>query len=97
MRLDWHKSIDFIKRDWHSHPIRLCLEVFNWFLNVIIVVTLAVTVPNVPFLIVYPLFFSCLSISIFSAWTRGSFGLLMTSLTIFIVDLVGYAKLLWLT
>ena len=94
MTLDWHKTVNFIKRDWHSHPVRLCLEVFNWFLNIIVVVTFAVTVPNVPFLIVYPLFFCCLAISIFSAWTRGSFGLLMTSSTIFLVDLVGYFRLL---
>ena len=94
MQLDWHKTVNFIKRDWHSHPVRLCLEVFNWFLNVVVVVTFAATVPNVPFLVVYPLFFTCLSISIYSAWSRGSFGLLMTSSTIFIIDLFGYYRLL---
>ena len=94
MRLDWHKTVDFIKRDWHSHPVRLCLEVFNWLLNIVVVVIFAVTVPDVPFLVVYPLFFGCLAISIFSAWSRGSFGLLMTSSTIFIIDLFGYFKLL---
>lgn len=93
---NYHKTIDFIKRDWHSHPVRLCLEVLNWFLNIIVVVTFAATVPDVPFLLVYPLFFCCLSISIYSAWSRGSFGLLMTSLTIFLVDLVGYYRLLGL-
>ena len=94
MRANWHKTVDFVKRDWHSHPVRLILEIFNWFLNVVVVVTFACTVPDVPFLIVYPLFFACLSISIYSAWSRGSFGLLMTSLTIFIIDLVGYYRLL---
>jgi len=92
--LDWHKTVNFIKRDWHSHPIRLCLEIINWVLNIVVVVTFAVTVPNVPFLLVYPLFLSCLTISIFSAWSRGSFGQLLTSLTIFLVDLVAYFKLL---
>ena len=52
MKIDWRKTIDFVKRDWYDHPARLCLEVFNWFLNVIIVVTFAATVPDVPFLIV---------------------------------------------
>ena len=92
--IDWHKTVNFIRRDWHSHPVRLCLEIFNWFLNIVVVVTFAVTVPNVPFLIVYPLFFCCLAISIWSAWSRGSFGLLMTSATIFAIDLVGYYRLL---
>lgn len=94
MRTNWHKTVNFIKNDWHSHPIRLCAEIFNWFLNIIVVVTFAVTVPNVPFLVVYPLFFCCLSISIYSAISRGSFGILMTSATIFVIDLVGYLKLL---
>ena len=93
--IDWHATVNFIKRDWHSHPVRLCLEVFNWFLNIIVVVTFAATVPDVPFLIVYPLFFCCLVISMYSALSRGSFGLFMTSLTIFLVDLVGYARLLY--
>ena len=91
----WHKTVDFVKQDWHGHPVRLCLEVFNWVLNIIVVVTFAVTVPDVPFLVVYPLFFFCLAISMYSALSRGSFGLFMTSLTIFLVDLVGYWRLLY--
>jgi len=95
MKTNWYKTIDFVKQDWHSHPVRLCLEVFNWFLNIMVVVTFAVTVPDVPFLVVYPLFFCCLAISMYSALSRGSFGLFMTSLTIFLVDLVGYGRLLY--
>jgi hypothetical protein len=47
-------------------------------------------------LVVYPMFFTALSISIYSAASRGSFGLLMTSVTIFLIDLVGYYRLLML-
>ena len=94
MKIDWHATVNFIKHDWYDNPLRLCLEVFNWFLNIIVVVTFAATVPDVPFLIVYPLFFVCLAISMYSAISRGSFGLFMTSLTIFLVDLVGYYRLL---
>jgi hypothetical protein len=96
MTIDWHKTVDFIRKDWHSHPVRLCLEIVNWLLNIVVVVTFAATVPNVPYLIVYPLFFGCLIISIYSAYSRGSFGLFMTSLTIFLIDLVGYYKVLML-
>ena len=94
--IDWHKTVKFIRDDWHSHPVRLGLEVVNWFLNVVIVVIFTATVPDVPYLTVYPLFFICLSISIYSAISRGSFGLLLTSLTIFCIDLVGYYKVLML-
>jgi len=94
--IDWHKTANFIRDDWHSHPGRLILETVNWALNFVIAMTFTLTVPNVPLLIVYPLFFTALSISIYSAISRGSFGLLITSLTIFIIDLVGYYRLLML-
>jgi hypothetical protein len=96
MRIDWHKTVDFIRKDWHSNPLRLSLEVFNWIMNFVIAMTFTITMPNVPFLVVYPMFFLCLSISMYSAASRGSFGLLMTSLTIFVIDLVGYYRLLML-
>ena len=92
--IDWHKTVAFIKEDWRSHPGRLILETVNWALNFVIAMTFTLTVPNVPLLLVYPLYFTALSISIYSAISRGSFGLLMTSLTIFIIDLVGYYRLL---
>lgn len=94
--IDWHKTVAFIKEDWRSHPVRLILETVNWALNFVIAMTFTLTVPNVPLLLIYPLYFTALSISIYSAISRGSFGLLMTSLTIFIIDLVGYYRLLML-
>jgi hypothetical protein len=94
MTIDWHKTVEFIRKDWQSNPIRLSLEVLNWVLNLVVAMTFTVTMPNVPFLIIYPMFFCCLSISIYSALSRGSFGLFMTSLTIFLIDIVGYYRLL---
>lgn len=96
MRIDWHKTVKFVKHDWQSNPFRLCLETFNWALNFVVATTFAVTVPNVPLIIIYPMFFTCLSISIYSAISRGSFGLFMTSLTILIIDIIGYIRLLML-
>ena len=96
MQIDWHKTVDFIRKDWHSNPLRLSLEVFNWVMNFVIAMTFSLTVPDVPLLIIYPMFFIALSISMYSAASRGSFGLLMTSLTIFVIDLVGYYRLLML-
>ena len=93
--IDWHKTVDFIKKDWDSHPIRLCLEVCNWLLNIVIALSVSLTVPYTNWLIVYPIIFVALSISIFTSVSRGSFGLLMTTLTLFIIDSVGYYRVLW--
>jgi hypothetical protein len=70
------------------------METINWALNFAVAMTFTLTVPNVPLLVVYPMFFTALSISIYSAISRGSFGILITSITIFLIDLVGYYKLL---
>jgi hypothetical protein len=94
MDLDWHKTVDFVKRDWHSHPVRLCLEVANWILNIIISLAVSLTVPHTNWLIVYPIIFVALSISIFTSISRGSFGLLMTTMTLFIIDSIGFYRVL---
>lgn len=94
MKLYWRKTAEFIRRDWHSHPTRLILETLQWFINVAVAVVFAVTVPNVPLGVVYPLFFAGLAINIYSSYTRGSFGLLLTSCTMLLVNIIGYVRLL---
>jgi len=94
--IDWHKTANFIKKDWHSHPVRLCLETVNWLLNIVISLSVSLTVPDTNWLIVYPVIFVALSISIFSAISRGSFGILLTSITLFSIDLIGFYRILML-
>jgi hypothetical protein len=94
MRIDWHKTSDFIRKDWRHNSIRLILETINWLLNLSIALIFAITVPNVPLLIIYPIFFVALSISIYSSISRGSFGLLLTSITLLVIDFIGYIRLL---
>jgi hypothetical protein len=94
--IDWHKTVKFIRNDWQSHPVRLCLETVNWLLNIVIAGTVSLTVPYTNWLIVYPIIFVALSISIFSAVSRGSFGLLLTSITLVLIDMVGFIRILML-
>ena len=94
MRIDWHETVNFIKQDWQSNPLRLILETINWLLNLTIGLIFAFTVPDVPLLLCYSLFLISISTSIYTSISRGSFGLLATSLTIFTIDLVTWIKLL---
>ena len=94
INIDWHKTVDFVKKDWQAHPVRLCLETANWLLNLIIATTVSMTVPNVDWYLLYPIIFVAIGISIFSALSRGSFGLLLTSFTLLIIDSVGYYRIL---
>ena len=93
--IDWHKTVNFIKKDWHSHPVRLCFETVNWLLNIAIAGTVSMTVPNTNWFIVYPIIFCALSISVFSAISRGSFGILLTTITLLIIDSIGYIRILF--
>ena len=92
--IDWHRTVKFVQDDWASNPLRLILETINWLANLAVALIFAVTVPNVPLDIVYPIFLVALMISIYSAISRESFGLLMTSITIFIIDVVAYIKII---
>jgi hypothetical protein len=96
IKLDWHQTVNFVRRDWNKNPLRLTLETVNWLLNIVIAGTVSATVPNTDWSIVYPIIFVAISISIYSAVSRGSFGLLMTSLTLLIIDSIGYYRILML-
>jgi hypothetical protein len=93
--IDWHKTVKFVQDDWNENPLRLVLETVNWFLNLAVALIFAFTVPTVPLLLCYTLFLLAIGISIYTAISRGSFGLLATSVTIFIIDFIAWIKLLY--
>ena len=93
--IDWHDTAKFIKNDWQENPIRVVFEIINWMLNLAVALLFAFTVPNVPLLLCYTLFLIAIGISIYTSISRGSFGLLATSITIFIIDFVAWIKLLY--
>jgi hypothetical protein len=93
--IDWHDTAKFIKDDWQANPIRVVFETINWMLNLAVALLFAFTVPNVPLLLCYTLFLIAIGISIYTSISRGSFGLLATSITIFIIDFIAWIKLLY--
>jgi hypothetical protein len=94
MKTNYHKTIQFIKQDWRSNPVRLCFETINWLLNLTIASIVSFTVPNTNWFLIYPIIFCAISISIYSSISRGSFGILLTSSTLLIIDVIGYWRLL---
>ena len=93
--IDWHETAKFIRNDWQSNPVRVVFEIINWMLNLAVALIFAFTVPTVPLLLCYTLFLLAIGISIYTSISRGSFGLLATSITIFIIDLIAWVKLLY--
>ena len=86
--------ITWIKNDWRSNPVRCVLEVLAWFLSIGCSFTMMLTVPNPPFLILYPLFIAQCAIFGWAAWTRRSTGMVANYLLLVSIDSIALAKML---
>ena len=82
--------------DFRVWPTRFVLEITAWFLSIGCAVTMALTLPHPPFLILYPLFIVQCAIFAWAAWTRRSTGMLANYLLLVTIDITGLARLLML-
>ena len=89
--------IGFIKADYRVWPLRFVLEVTAWLASIGCSITMAATLPNPPFLILYPIFIIQCIIFGWSAWTRKSFGMLSNYLLLVSIDTVGLIRLIYNT
>ena len=87
-------TIEWIKDDWKSNKIRCALEVLAWFLSIACSVTMMITVPNPPFLILYPLFITQCAIFGWAAWTRKSLGMMANYLLLVSIDSVALFRIM---
>lgn len=87
---------NFIREDWRENPLRCVLEILAWFMSIGCALTMAFTVPNPPFLILYPLFIIQCIIFAWSARTRGSVGMLANYSLLVTIDTIALVKM-WTT
>jgi len=85
---------DWIKEDWKSNRVRFSLEVVAWALSIGCSLIMALTVPNPPLLLLYPLWISGCAIYSWAAYTRRSFGMLANYVLLTTIDTVGLMRLL---
>ena len=83
----------WIKEDWRSNPWRCGLEILAWFLSIGCSFTMMLTVPNPPFLILYPLFITQCAIFGWAAWSRQSFGMLANYLLLVTIDSIALLRM----
>jgi hypothetical protein len=86
--------VNYIKEDWQENHIRCILEVLAWFMSIGCSLTMAFTVPNPPFLILYPLFITQCAIFAWAAWTRRSTGMLANYFLLVSIDTVALVKMI---
>lgn len=89
-------TLKWIKSDYKTHPLRFSFELFAWFMSIGCAITMALTLPTPPFLILYPIFMSQCGIFAWSAWSRRSFGMLANYMLLMSIDATGYLRLLLL-
>ena len=85
----------WIQKDYRSYPLRFAAEFAAWVLSVVVAITMAFTLPNPPFLWIYPAFIVTCSMLAWAAWTRQSSGMLANYLLMISIDSVGLIRLLF--
>jgi len=87
-------TLQWIKDDWKSNSFRFCIEVLAWAVSIGCSITMALTVPNPPLLILYPFWISGCAMYAWAAYTRQSFGMLANYLLLTTIDSFGLIRML---
>jgi hypothetical protein len=87
-------TIQWIKDDFKSHPVRFAIELLAWAISIGCSLTMAITVPNPPLLAMYPIWITGCALYAWAAYTRKSFGMLANYLLLTSIDTVGLIRML---
>lgn len=72
------------------------MEVTAWAMSIACAVIMAATLPNPPFLLLYPMFITQCAVFAWAAWTRRSFGMLANYGLLITIDTIALARLVML-
>jgi hypothetical protein len=84
----------WIKDDWTSNRFRFVVELLAWAISIGCSITMALTVPNPPLLILYPVWIAGCAMYAWASYTRKSFGMLANYLLLVTIDFVGLIRML---
>jgi hypothetical protein len=87
-------TVEYIKHDFTSNRFRFLLEVFAWACSVVTSIIFACTVPDIPVVPLYTIFIAGCLATLWCAWSRGSFGLVLNYSFIVFIDLIGLGRIL---
>jgi len=95
MNLDLLKpTFEWIQSDWHSNKFRFVVELLAWAISIGCSITMALTVPTPPLLILYPIWIAGCAMYAWAAYTRKSFGMLANYILLTTIDTVGLIRML---
>jgi hypothetical protein len=87
-------TIEWIRDDWRSYPFRFFIELLAWAISIGCSITMALTVPNPPLLVLYPIWISGCAMYGWASYTRKSFGMLANYLLLVTIDTVGLVRMI---
>ena len=90
----FYNLFEWIKDDWKSNRVRFLVELFAWAISIGCSVTMALTVPNPPLIILYPIWIAGCAMYAWAAHTRKSFGMLANYLLLVTIDTVGLIRMM---
>ena len=85
---------DWIRDDWKSGKFRFIVELLAWAISIGCSITMALTVPNPPLQILYPIWISGCAMYCWAAFTRKSFGMVANYLLLTSIDTIGLIRML---
>ena len=86
--------LSYIKNDYSTNPVRFVVEVTAWMLSIGCAVTMALTVPTPPLVILYPIFITQCVMYGWASYSRRSFGMIANYALLVTIDCVGLVRML---
>ena len=88
-------TFDWIRNDYTSNRFRFFIELLAWAISIGCSITMALTVPNPPLLILYPVWITGCALYAWAAYTRKSFGMLANYLLLVTIDTIGLVRMIF--
>ncbi len=87
-------TFKWIGDDYRTYPLRFCIELLAWAISIGNSIVMAVTVPNPPLLVLYPIWICGCAMYAWAAYTRKSFGMLANYFLLVSIDTIGLVRML---
>jgi hypothetical protein len=87
-------TLEWIKDDWYSGRTRFIVELLAWAISIGCSITMALTVPTPPLLILYPIWILGCAMYAWASYTRKSFGMLANYILLTTIDTIGLMRML---
>ena len=87
-------AYEFFKADYKTYPLRFIIETYCWISVVANTILLTATVPNVPWLICYPVWIFACILGTWTAYTRKNSIAMSSCILYAIIDAIGLYRVL---